>query len=76
MADVNGDGLLDIYICNSGDIKGANRENELYINKGNLKFAEQAKQYGLNDPGFTTHVSFFDYDATATWIVMYLTTAL
>jgi len=33
MADVNGDGLLDIYICNSGDIKGDDRENELYINQ-------------------------------------------
>ena len=62
MADVNADGLLDIYVCNSGDIKGANRENELYINKGDLTFEEKAKQYGLNDPGFTTHVSFFDYD--------------
>jgi hypothetical protein len=62
MADVNADGLLDIYICNSGDIKGANRENELYINNGNLSFSEKAKEFGLNDPGFTTHVSFFDYD--------------
>jgi len=62
MADVNGDGLLDIYICNSGDIKGDNKENELYINQGNLGFKEQAKQFGLNDPGYTTHVSFFDYD--------------
>ena len=34
MADVNGDGLLDIYICNSGDIKGDNKQNELYINNG------------------------------------------
>jgi hypothetical protein len=34
MADVNGDGLLDIYVCNSGDIKGDNRQNELYINNG------------------------------------------
>src|SRR3979411_870897 len=32
MADVNGDGLLDIYVCNSGDIKGDNKQNELYIN--------------------------------------------
>ena len=62
MADVNGDGLLDIYICNSGDIKGDNKENELYINQGDLTFKEQAKQFGLNDPGYTTHVSFFDYD--------------
>ena len=62
MADLNGDGLLDIYICNSGDIKGDNKENELYINQGDLTFKEEAKQFGLNDPGYTTHVSFFDYD--------------
>ena len=62
MADVNADGWLDIYICNSGDIKGDNKENELYINQHNNTFIEQAKAYGLNDPGYTTHVSFFDYD--------------
>ncbi len=62
MADVNADGWLDIYICNSGDIKGDNKENELYINQHDNTFLEQAKQYGLNDPGYTTHVSFFDYD--------------
>lgn len=62
LADVNADGWLDIYICNSGDIKGENKENELYINQQNNTFKEQAKEYGLNDPGYTTHVSFFDYD--------------
>lgn len=62
LADVNADGWLDIYICNSGDIKGDNKENELYINQRNNTFLEQAKQFGLNDPGYTTHVSFFDYD--------------
>jgi hypothetical protein len=62
MADVNGDGWLDIYVCNSGDIKGDNKENELYINQRNNTFTEEAKSYGLNDPGYTTHVSFFDYD--------------
>lgn len=62
MADVNADGWLDIYICNSGNINGDNKENELYINQGNNTFTEQAKQFGLNDPGFTTHASFFDYD--------------
>ena len=41
MADVNGDGLLDIYVCNSGDIKGDNRQNELYINNGDLSFSEK-----------------------------------
>lgn len=62
MADINADGLLDIYVCNSGDIKGDNKENELFINNGDLTFTESAVQYGLNDPGFSTHASFFDYD--------------
>lgn len=62
MADVNGDGLLDIYICNSGDVKGGKRENELYINKGDLTFTEQAEEYGLADKGFGTHAAFFDFD--------------
>jgi len=62
MADVNGDGWLDIYVCNSGDIKGGNRENELFINNGNLTFTEKAKEVGLADKGFTTHAVFFDYD--------------
>ena len=62
MADVNGDGLLDIYVCNSGDVKGANKLNELYINNGDLSFNESAKQYGLDDNGFSTHASFFDFD--------------
>ncbi len=34
MADVNGDGLLDIYVCYSGDLPGDKRINELLINKG------------------------------------------
>ena len=62
MADINGDGFLDIYVCNSGDVKGDNKENELFINNGNGTFTEAAAEYGLNDPGFSTHASFFDYD--------------
>ena len=62
MADVNGDGFLDIYVCNSGDIKGDNKENELFINNGDLTFTESAAEYGLNDAGYSTHASFFDYD--------------
>lgn len=62
MADINGDGLLDIYICNSGDLKGNNRENELFINNGNLTFTEKAAEYGLDENSFSTHASFFDYD--------------
>ena len=67
MADVNGDGLLDIYVCNSGDVMGGKRENELFINQGaatgqNPKFTEEAAAYGLDDKGFSTHAAFFDYD--------------
>ena len=62
MADVNGDGLIDIYVCNSGDIKGDNKQNELFINNGNLTFTERAKEYGIADRGYTTHAAFFDYD--------------
>ncbi|WKN32885.1 VCBS repeat-containing protein [Porifericola rhodea] len=67
MADINGDGLLDIYVCNSGDISGGKRENELFINQGaNAEgipvFEEMAADYGLDDKGFSTHAVFFDYD--------------
>lgn len=62
MADVNGDGWLDIYVCNSGDVKGDDKENELFINNGDLTFTEKAREYGVADKGFTTHAVFFDYD--------------
>ena len=63
-ADVNGDGLLDIYVCNSGSRD--ERGNQLYINQGVKDkmpvFAEKAVEYGLADGGFSTHSAFFDYD--------------
>lgn len=62
MADINADGFLDIYVCNSGDIKGDSRQNELFINNGDNTFVEQASQYGLDDSGLSTHAAFFDYD--------------
>ncbi len=62
MVDINGDGWLDIYVCNSGDVKGDNKENELFINNGDMTFTERAAEYGLNDPGFSTHAAFFDFD--------------
>ena len=62
MVDINGDGHLDIYVCNSGDIAGDNKQNELFINNGDLTFTEAAAEYGLDDQGFSTHASFFDYD--------------
>ena len=66
-ADVNGDGLMDIYVCNAGNIKGDKRGNELFINQGIgpdgvPKFIDKATEYGLLDGGFSTHAAFFDYD--------------
>ncbi|MDN3593818.1 VCBS repeat-containing protein [Zunongwangia endophytica] len=62
MVDINSDGLLDIYVCNAGNIEGEDRRNELYINNGDLTFTEKASEYNLNENGFTTHAAFFDYD--------------
>ncbi|MEO1654352.1 MAG: CRTAC1 family protein, partial [Bacteroidota bacterium] len=62
LADVNGDGWLDIYVCNSGNIEGDNKENELYINQKDNTFKENAQAYGLADQGFSTHAAFLDFD--------------
>lgn len=56
MADVNGDGLLDIYICMSTSA------NLLFINEGNNTFSERAQAYGLDDKSWSMHAAFFDYD--------------
>lgn len=60
MADVNADGLLDIYVCVSGP--SPDKQNLLYINNGDLTFTESAKAYGLNDSGYSNQATFFDYD--------------
>ncbi|HPF11087.1 MAG TPA: VCBS repeat-containing protein [Flavobacteriaceae bacterium] len=62
MADVNADGLLDIYVSNAGNMEGENHNNDLYINNGDLTFTEKAKEYNLAETGFTTQATFFDYD--------------
>lgn len=71
MADVNGDGLLDIYVTLSGRPSGEERHNRLYINNGDrsenndgsgLTFTESAKEYNLMDDGLSTHGVFFDYN--------------
>ena len=62
MVDINGDGWLDIYVCNSGEIPGDDRANELYINQHDGTFKEEAHAYGLDDRGESTQAIFFDYD--------------
>ena len=62
MADVNGDGLLDLYVCAVANTHGLEGRNELFINNGNGTFTESAAQYGLDFSGFSTQAVFFDYD--------------
>ena len=66
-ADVNNDGLLDIYICKVGDHETIRGQNLLFINQGNNEegiptFKEEASTYGLDFIGYSTQAAFFDYD--------------
>ncbi len=62
VADVNGDGWIDIYVCYSGDVPPAARQNQLFINNGNGTFTDKAKEMGVADAGYSTQAAFFDYD--------------
>ncbi len=73
MADVNGDGFLDIYVCKSADGNPEHRRNILLINNGfspspkgegggEVTFTNKAKEYGVDDFGYSTQATFFDYD--------------
>lgn len=66
-ADVNGDGLLDLYLCYSGALPPQKRQNQLFINQGvdandNPVFEEKAAAYGLDSPAFSNQGYFLDYD--------------
>lgn len=60
--DINGNGLLDIYVTNSSADRGEDRKNELFINNGDLTFTERAEEFGIADSGYSIHAAFFDYD--------------
>jgi enediyne biosynthesis protein E4 len=61
--DINHDGWLDIYVCNAGNMQNAGlRKNQLFINDHHLNFSDSAAAYGLDNDGYSTQASFFDYD--------------
>jgi hypothetical protein len=64
--DINNDGWADMYVCVSGKVNGAQRKNLLFINQhlsnGEVRFKEEAAEYGLADTSFSTQAVFFDYD--------------
>lgn len=75
--DINNDGLMDIYICNTIYKDSSRRRNILYVNQGVDKngvphFKDMAKEYGLDIHIQSTMASFFDYDNDGD-LDMYLT---
>ncbi|MDQ6768823.1 MAG: VCBS repeat-containing protein [Gemmatimonadota bacterium] len=61
MADVNGDGHVDIFVSGV-DYLGMHGRNVLYINNGDGTFTDRTKEYGLEFSGYSTQALFFDYD--------------
>jgi enediyne biosynthesis protein E4 len=65
MVDINGDGYLDIYVCQAGyEIipNRKDRENLLFVNNGDNTFTERAAEYGINDANESISAVFFDYN--------------
>src|SRR5688572_11208440 len=62
MGDVNGDGLLDIYVCAVVGLKNLKGYNELFINNGDNTFSERAEEYGLDFESYSSSAAFLDYD--------------
>jgi hypothetical protein len=65
--DINGDGLLDLYLCKAAGYRGLEGRNLLYVNQGLSPdgvptFREAAEEYGLDFSGLSTQAAFFDYD--------------
>ena len=62
MGDVNGDGLLDIYVCAVVGLKGFDGYNELFINNGDGTFSERAAEFGLDFDSYSSSAAFLDFD--------------
>ena len=62
MGDINGDGLLDIYVCAVVGVNGFYGYNELYINNGDETFTESAEQYKLDFDTYSSSAAFLDFD--------------
>ncbi|HAT66247.1 MAG TPA: RNA-binding protein, partial [Flavobacteriaceae bacterium] len=63
MLDINNDGWLDIYVSKAGSMDSdEGRRNLLFVNQKDGTFKEEAKKWGIDDPGYTTQVFQLDYD--------------
>ncbi|MFU8813187.1 MAG: VCBS repeat-containing protein [Balneolaceae bacterium] len=61
MADVTGNGYLDIYVSRVNYLNKSGR-NQLFVNNGDLTFTERAAEFGLDFEGYSTQAAFFDYN--------------
>jgi hypothetical protein len=62
MGDINGDGLLDIYVCAVVGVNGFYGYNELFINNGDETFTESAEKYKLDFDTYSSSAAFLDFD--------------
>jgi hypothetical protein len=65
--DINTDGKLDIYVCNTMIHDSSKLRDLLFINEGNDKegiphFKESGTEYGITDDNHNSISTFFDYD--------------
>ncbi len=61
MADVSGDGWMDIYVCRVSHLSKTGH-NQLYINQQDGTFIEESRRYGLDFEGLSTHTAWLDFD--------------
>lgn len=61
MADVDGNGYLDIYVSRVNYLNKSG-PNQLFINNGDGTFTERAAEYGVDFEGYSTQAVFFDYN--------------
>jgi hypothetical protein len=61
MADVDGDGHLDLYVSGVSYLSMRGR-NVLYVNRGDGSFEDRTEATGLAQAGYGTQATFFDYD--------------
>lgn len=63
MVDINADGWLDIYVCQSGNtMRRSEMKNLLLLNNKDNTFTESAEAYGISCDKRSVHSAFFDFD--------------
>lgn len=62
VADINGDGWDDVFVCRAGRESGLLRRNLVLINQKDNTFIEQGMEMGIRDVSATTGANFIDFD--------------